>query len=110
MLDIDSIRNTLTTNLNEVKSEGIDIDINVNVISEDNGKFNVQVHDSSVTLEEGNLDNADITVGFVNKDVMIDMFTKGANPMSLVLKGQMTFNGDMGKGKSIKGLFVKWKF
>jgi hypothetical protein len=30
--------------------------------------------------------------------------------MSLVLKGQMTFNGDMGKGKSIKGLFVKWKF
>ncbi len=93
--------------INEVKSEGVDIDINVNVINEDNGKFNVQVHDSSVTLEEGNLDNADITVGFVNKDVMIDMFTKGANPMSLVLKGQMTFNGDMGKGKSIKGLFVK---
>ena len=107
MLDIDSIRNTLTTNLNETKSEGVDIDINVNVISEANGKFNVQVHDSTVTVDDGNLDKADITVGFVNKDVMIDMFTKGANPMSLVMSGKMTFNGDMAKGKSIKGLFVK---
>ena len=107
MLDINSIRNTLTTNLNEEKSQGVDIDINVNVINEDNGKFNVQVHDNAVTVNDGNLDKADITVGFVNKDVMIDMFTQGANPMSLALKGQMTFNGDMGKGKSIKGLFVK---
>ena len=107
MLDINSIRNTLTTNLNVEKSQGVDIDINVNVINEDNGKFNVQVHDNAVTVNDGNLDKADITVGFVNKDVMIDMFTQGANPMSLVLKGQMTFNGDMGKGKSIKGLFVK---
>ena len=107
MLDINSIRNTLTTNLNEEKSQGVDIDINVNVINEDNGKFNVQVHDNAVTVNDGNLDKADITVGFVNKDVMIDMFTQGANPMSLVLKGQMTFNGDMSKGKSIKGLFVK---
>ena len=108
MLDINSIRNTLTTNLNEEKSQGVDIDINVNVINEDNGKFNKpRNHDNAVTVNDGNLDKADNPVGFVNKDVMIDMFTQGANPMSLVLKGQMTFNGDMGKGKSIKGLFVK---
>jgi alkyl sulfatase BDS1-like metallo-beta-lactamase superfamily hydrolase len=106
MLDIDSIRNTLTTNLNKDKAQDVDIDINVNVISETNGKFNIRVHDSEVVLEEGNLDQADITVGFVNKDVMIEMFTQGANPMGLVMGGKMTFNGDMAKGKSIKGLFV----
>ena len=53
MLDINSIRNTLTTNLNEEKSQGVDIDINVNVINEDNGKFNVQVHDNAVTVNDG---------------------------------------------------------
>ena len=37
---------------------------------------------------------------------MIDMFTKGVNPTSLVMKGKMTFNGDMSKGKSLKGLFI----
>jgi hypothetical protein len=37
---------------------------------------------------------------------MIEMFTQGANPMGLVMGGKMTFNGDMAKGKSIKGLFV----
>jgi hypothetical protein len=100
MLDIDSIRNTLTTNLNEDKSKDVDVDINVNVLGVSNGKFNVQVHNSTV-------DTADITVGFANKNVMIDMFVNGANPMGLVMGGQMTFNGDMAKGKSLKGLFVK---
>tara|TARA_Y100000385_G_scaffold278950_1_gene327945 strand:- start:2082 stop:2405 length:324 start_codon:yes stop_codon:yes gene_type:complete len=107
MLDIDSIRNSLTTNLNEDKSKDVDVDINVNVLGVSNGKFNVQVHNSTVALEEGYLDTADITVGFANKDVMIDMFINGANPMGLVMGGQMTFNGDMAKGKSLKGLFVK---
>ena len=65
--------------------------------------------DNAVTVNDGNLDKADDPVGFVNKDVMIDMFIQGGKSYSLVLKGQMTFNGDMGKGKSIKGLFVKMK-
>jgi hypothetical protein len=37
---------------------------------------------------------------------MIEMFTKGADPVKLVMGGKMTFNGDMSKGKSMKGLFV----
>ena len=56
---------------------------------------------------DDNLSKADITVGFVDKDTMIDMFTKGVNPTSLVMSGKMTFNGDMSKGRSIKGLFMK---
>ena len=46
----------------------------MNVANEDNGKFNVRNHDNAVTVNDGNLDKADIAVGFVNKDVMIDMF------------------------------------
>ena len=107
MLDIDSIRNSLTTNLNEDKSKDVDVDINVNVLGVSNGKFNVQVHNSTVALEEGYLDTADITVGFANKNVMIDMFVNGCKSMGLRKGGQKTLKGDMGKGKIIKGLFVK---
>jgi hypothetical protein len=52
------------------------------------------------------LDKADITAGFVNKDTMIEMFPTGAVPMRLVMGGKMTFNGNMAKGKSLKGLFI----
>jgi len=107
MLDYIKIKNELEINFNKEKSKDVDIDINVNVISESNGKFSVSVKDEQCVVEQGNLDKADITVGFVNKETMIDMFTKGANPMSLVMSGKMTFNGDMNKGKSIKGLFVR---
>lgn len=106
-MNIDSIRQTLTENLNKEKSKDVNVDINVNVISEANGKFAVQIHNSNIEINEGNIDKADITVGFLNKDTMIDMFLNGANPMSLVMKGQMTFNGDMQKGKSLKGLFIQ---
>ena len=34
------------------------------------------------------------------------MFTKGKDPVKLVMGGKMTFNGDMSKGKGMKGLFV----
>ena len=107
MLDFIKVKDELEINFNKEKSKDVDIDINVNVISESNGKFHVSVKDEQCVVAQGNLDSADITVGFVNKDVMIDMFTKGANPMSLVMSGKMTFNGDMNKGKSIQGLFVR---
>jgi putative sterol carrier protein len=107
MLDFIKIKNDLEDNFQRDKSEDLDIDINVNVISESNGKFSVSIHNKRCIISNENLPKADITVGFVNKDVMIDMFVNGANPMGLVMGGQMTFNGDMAKGKSLKGLFVK---
>jgi putative sterol carrier protein len=107
MLDFIKIKNDLEDNFQRDKSEDLDIDINVNVISESNGKFSVSIHNKRCIISNENLPKADITVGFVNKDVMIDMFVNGANPMALVMGGQMTFNGDMAKGKSLKGLFVK---
>ena len=106
MLDYGTIKQDLENKFQVDKSEGIDIDINVNVISETNGKFSISVHDKKCILCDEHLDKADITVGFVNKDTMIEMFTKGADPMRLVMGGKMTFNGNMAKGKSLKGLFV----
>ena len=106
MLDYGKIKQDLEENFQRDKSEGIDIDINVNVINEANGKFSISVHDKKCILSDEHLDTADITVGFVNKDIMIEMFTKGADPIKLVMGGKMTFNGDMSKGKSMKGLFV----
>ena len=106
MLDYGKIKQDLEGSFQRDKSEGIDIDINVNVINEANGKFSIRVHDKKCILSDEHLDKADITVGFVNKDIMIEMFTKGADPIKLVMGGKMTFNGDMSKGKSMKGLFV----
>jgi putative sterol carrier protein len=106
VLDFIKIKNDLEGNFQKNKAEEVDIDINVNVISETNGKFSVSVHDKKCIVTNESLPKADITVGFVNKDVMIDMFTKGADPMRLVMGGQMTFNGNMAKGKSLKGLFI----
>tara|TARA_B100000614_G_C14134023_1_gene321304 strand:+ start:158 stop:487 length:330 start_codon:yes stop_codon:yes gene_type:complete len=106
MLDFEKIKTDLESNFNREKAEGVDVSINVNVINEENGKFSVSVLDNKCTVYDDNLSRADITVGFVDKDTMIDMFTKGVNPASLVLKGKMTFNGDMAKGKSLKGLFI----
>lgn len=106
VLDFIKIKNDLEGNFQKNKAEEVDIDINVNVISETNGKFSVSVHNKKCIVTNESLPKADITVGFVNKDVMIDMFTKGADPMRLVMGGQMTFNGNMAKGKSLKGLFI----
>ena len=106
MLDFEKIKTDLETNFNSERAQGVDVSINVNVINEENGKFSVSVLDNKCTVYDDNLAKADITVGFVDKDTMIDMFTKGVNPTSLVMKGKMTFNGDMSKGKSLKGLFI----
>ena len=106
MLDFEKIKTDLETNFNSERAQGVDVSINVNVINEENGKFSVSVLDNKCTVYDDNLSKADITVGFVDKDTMIDMFTKGVNPTSLVMKGKMTFNGDMSKGKSLKGLFI----
>lgn len=106
MLDFVKIKTDLETSFNKDKSKGIDIDININVINEDNGKFSVSVFEEKCFVNNQHLPKADITVGFVDKDTMIEMFTKGADPIKLVMGGQMTFNGDMSKGKSLKGLFI----
>ena len=106
MLDFIKIKNDLQDSFNREKSRGVDIDININVINEDNGKFSVSVFDEKCHVTNQHLPKADITVGFVDKDTMIDMFTNGADPIKLVMGGQMTFNGDMAKGKSLKGLFI----
>tara|TARA_B100001057_G_scaffold112799_1_gene110987 strand:- start:608 stop:937 length:330 start_codon:yes stop_codon:yes gene_type:complete len=106
MLDFVEIKTKLDNGFNREKSRGIDIDINVNVINETNGKFSVSVFDEKCFVNNQHLPKADITVGFVNKDTMLDMFTKGADPVKLVIGGQMTFNGDMSAGKSLKGLFI----
>ena len=106
MLDFVKIKTDLETSFNTDDAKDIDIDINVNVLSESNGKFSISVHSKKCIVTNENLDKADITVGFVNTDVMIDMFTKGADPMKLVMGGQMTFAGDISKGKSLKGLFI----
>lgn len=106
MLDFVKIKTDLEDSFNREKSTGVDIDINVTVLSESDGKFSVSVFEEKCYVNNQHLPKADITVGFVNKDTMIDMFTGGADPMKLVMGGQMTFNGDMGKGKSLKGLFI----
>ena len=107
MLDFVKIKTDLEDSFNREKSIGVDIDINVTVLSENDGKFSVSVFDERCYVNNQHLPHADITVGFLNKDTMIDMFTKGMNPASLVMSGKMTFNGDMSKGRSIKGLFMK---
>lgn len=107
MLDFIKIKNDLEDNFQRDKSEGIDIDINVNVISESNGKFSVSIHNKRCIISNENLPKSDITVGFVNQETMTEMFLEGGNPISLVMGGRMTFNGDMAKGKELKGLFVR---
>tara|TARA_B100001287_G_scaffold242907_1_gene218620 strand:- start:2027 stop:2356 length:330 start_codon:yes stop_codon:yes gene_type:complete len=106
MLDFVKIKTNLEDSFNKEKSTGVDIDINVTVLNEDDGKFSVSVFDKKCFVNSQHLPKADITVGFVDKDTMIDMFTNGADPIKLVMGGQMTFNGDMAKGKSLKGLFI----
>ena len=106
MLDFTKIKTSLESSFNKDKSSGINVSINVNVVNEDIGKFSVNVFDEQCKVESQLLPEADITLGFVNKDAMIDMFNNGADPVKMVMGGQMTFNGDMAKGKSMKGLFI----
>lgn len=106
-MNYQNVKDTLVENFNAEVSTDVDIDINVNVLSGDTGKFSVSVHDNKCDIQQGQLEKADITVGFTDEKTMIEMFTQGANPMSLVMGGRMTINGDLKKGKQIKGLFVK---
>ena len=101
MLDYDKIKTQLEENFQVQKADGIDIDINTN------GKFSVSIHDKECSIAHKQLDKSDITVGFVNEDTLLEMFLAGGNPISLVMGGKMTFNGDMAKGKELKGLFVE---
>ena len=85
----------------------VNIDINVTVLSGEPGSFSVAVHSGVCEIVAEHVPKSDITVGFLDAETMIDMFTKGASPMSLVMSGKMTINGNLQKGKEIKGLFVK---
>lgn len=105
-MNFSKVKQTLEENFNKEKSSEVNIDINVTVLSGDKGKFSVAVHEGVCSITDTHLDKADITVGFINEETMIEMFVQGANPMSLVMGGKMTVNGDLKKGKEIKGLFV----
>ena len=50
MLDYDKIKTQLEENFQVQKADGIDIDININVISEANGKFSVSIHDKEFSI------------------------------------------------------------
>ena len=76
MLDFIKIKNDLQDSFNREKSKGVDIDIQDNVINEDNGKFSLVFLMKMSVTQSAFTQKADITVGFVNKDTMIDMFTQ----------------------------------
>ena len=50
MLDYATIKADLESKFQIEKAEGVDIDINVNVISETNGKFSISVHNNKCIL------------------------------------------------------------
>lgn len=106
-MNITEFEQTLKQNLNIEKAKDVNVKINVTVLNGPTGKFNVTVENNDVSVKEGKLDDAHITVGFTTEESLNKMFLEGANPVSLVMSGKMTFNGDMNKGKSLKGLFIK---
>ena len=65
MLDFIKIKNDLESSFNSENSEGVDVDINISVINEDNGKFSVSVFDERCYVNNQHLPHADITVGFL---------------------------------------------
>ena len=106
-MNLTEFEQTLKQNLNIEKAKDVNVKINVTVLNGSSGKFNVTVENNDVNVGEGKLDDAHITVGFTTEESLNKMFLEGANPVSLVMSGKMTFNGDMNKGKSLKGLFIK---
>jgi len=106
-MNLTEFEQTLKQNLNIEKAKDVNVKINVTVLNGSSGKFNVTVENNDVNVREGKLDDAHITVGFTTEESLNKMFLEGANPVSLVMSGKMTFNGDMNKGKSLKGLFIK---
>lgn len=108
-MNFQDTKDTLLENFNAELASAVDIDINVIVLSGDSGKFSVSVHSGACEIIPEHLDKPDITVGFVDDTTMIEMFTQGANPMTLVMSGKMTINGNLKKGKEIKGLFLRDK-
>lgn len=106
-MNFENVKTTLQESFNSELAADINIDINVTVLGSSNGKFSVGVHAGACEIKEGHLDKSDITVGFTDDNTMLEMFTQGANPMGLVMSGRMTINGDLKKGREIKGLFVK---
>ena len=58
MLDFIKIKNDLESSFNRKKSEGVDVDININVINEDNGKFSVSVFNERCFVNNQHLPNA----------------------------------------------------
>jgi len=106
-MNYNTVKETLEQNFNAVKAADVNIDINVTVLGESEGEFSVSVHNGKCAIDNTHADKVDITVGFIDTDTMIAMFTEGANPMSLVMGGKMTVNGDLKKGREIKGLFMK---
>ena len=100
MLDFIKIKTDLEDNFNRERSVGVDIDINVNVLSESNGKFSVSVFEEKVLIANEYLPNADITVGFVDKDTMID----NSSPLCAVVHSPLTHHSASFSLKSVFAL------
>lgn len=105
-MNFEQFRNTLLESFNVDKSTGVDVKINVNLLGDKDGKFSLIIQNNECIIEKTTIDKPDITVGFIDEDTMAEMFLKGANPVSLVMSGKMSFSGDTAKGKKLKGLFV----
>jgi hypothetical protein len=106
-MNFENVATTLQENFNPEIAADINIDINVTVLGASDGKFSVSVHTGACEIKQGHLEKSDIIVGFTDDKTMLEMFTQGVNPMGLVMGGKMTINGDLKKGREIKGLFVK---
>jgi putative sterol carrier protein len=85
------------------KAEGVDAVIQFS-LGEDGGDWVCTIRDQKCSVEEGNVDDANLTVTSEASDY-IDMITGKLNPMTAIATKKVVLKGDLNLAMKYMGLF-----
>lgn len=87
------------------KLKGMNATIVFDIAGADGGVWTVEVTDGNISIEEGAIQSADVTVAATSED-LIALIKGDLNPMGAFMQGRLKVKGDMSVAMQLQKLFA----
>ena len=104
MATFEELKTGLETAFDSDGAKGIEATIQINI--EDLTNFFVDINDGSLNVEEGEHDNAGLSLTFDSEETMEKVFSGDQQAaMGAFMQGKVKFSGDMSLGQKLGSVF-----
>ena len=104
MATFEELKTGLETAFDPEGAKGVEATIQINI--EDLTNFFVDINDGSLNVEEGEHDNAGLSLTFDSEETMEKVFSGDQQAaMGAFMQGKVKFSGDMSLGQKLGSVF-----